>query len=74
MSIDVAKPELGALMPNNAQFLIPLYQRTYEWELRHWKVLWEDLVSAYERRKTNPAYTHFFGPVATGSRLDMRFR
>jgi len=65
MSIDVAKPELGTLMPNNAQFLIPLYQRTYEWEMKHWKVLWEDLVSAYIRRKTNPAYTHFFGPVVT---------
>jgi hypothetical protein len=65
MSIDVGKPDLGSLMPDNSQFLIPLYQRPYEWEMTQWKTLWEDLQSAYSRRKSAPSYTHFFGPVVT---------
>ena len=65
MSIDVAKPDLKTLMPDNAQFLIPLYQRPYEWGMANWRELWEDLDNTYKRRKANSVYSHFFGPVVT---------
>jgi len=42
------------------QFVVPLFQRPYTWELRHWQTLWNDLVDLCETE--NPK-SHFLGSI-----------
>ena len=39
-------------------FLIPVYQRNYDWEREHCEVLWQDLEAA-----SDVAHPHFFGSI-----------
>ena len=42
------------------QFIIPIYQRTYSWNLKHCQQLWDDIV----RASRDPAIPgHFVGSV-----------
>ena len=41
-------------------YVIPVFQRYYEWENKQFKQLWQDILSIYENR--NEAASHFIGP------------
>ena len=57
-------PLQSALQAN--QFLIPVYQRNYEWTQDHWVDLWADLLYTKAKREaTNCRYGHFFGTMCT---------
>ena len=45
----------------NKRFIIPVYQRNYDWKLENCKQLYDDLVKVI---KTNRK-THFFGSIVS---------
>lgn len=50
---------LGELIETNKrQFIIPVYQRNYDWEKENCKKLFDDIVSAYEKDRL-----HFIGSI-----------
>lgn len=48
------------------RFIIPLYQRNYDWEIKHCRQLFSDLVKLYEEGRKS----HFFGSIVTGRAND----
>lgn len=44
------------------RFIIPLYQRNYDWEIKHCRQLFSDLVKLHEENRKS----HFFGSIVTG--------
>ena len=42
------------------QFIIPVYQRMYSWDIKHCKQLWEDILKAGEEK----IHAHFIGSIA----------
>ena len=44
---------LAELLEGRKQYLVPLYQRTYSWETKNLKQLWDDLQLLVERRQDN---------------------
>lgn len=54
---------LAELLEGRKQYLVPLYQRTYSWETKNLKQLWDDLQLLVERRQDNRKASHFLGPM-----------
>lgn len=48
------------LLQTDAQFIIPIYQRTYSWTVKQCQQLWDDIVRA---GKDDSSYGHFIGSV-----------
>jgi uncharacterized protein with ParB-like and HNH nuclease domain len=44
------------------QNVIPLFQRPYSWERKHWKHLWQDILDLLEAGGSNP---HFMGAIVS---------
>lgn len=53
---------LQHLLEGSKQYRVPLYQRTYSWETKQLRQLWEDVVGLAEDRVTRDS-THFIGSV-----------
>ncbi len=51
---------LGQLLYSPVQYVIPVFQRNYRWELPQWQKLWESLVDIQQPGKTG---NHFMGFV-----------
>jgi uncharacterized protein with ParB-like and HNH nuclease domain len=45
--------------------LIPLFQRPYEWNVREWEILWDDLLEQYENVDESVSVSHFTGAIVT---------
>ena len=54
--------KLQDIIEGTKQYVIPLFQRTYSWEQKEWKILWEDLAELCEAE--NPR-THFIGSIVS---------
>ena len=50
------------LLDGKIQYVVPLYQRTYSWEEKHWEQLWEDLLEVYALPEPR---NHFIGSIVT---------
>ena len=50
------------LLDHPIQYCVPLFQRPYSWEDKHWQQLWTDLEELYEN---GDGGTHFIGAVVT---------
>lgn len=61
--MDVRETTLQELLGGPKQYLVPLYQRPYAWEVRQRKRLWSDILELAETRRTNPSATHFMGSL-----------
>lgn len=46
------------LIEGSKQYVIPLFQRPYSWNQKHWKTLWQDILELLDEAKARP---HFFG-------------
>lgn len=46
---------------SDKRFIIPLYQRNYDWEIKHCRHLFSDLVKLHEEARRS----HFFGSIVT---------
>ena len=44
---------------NKKRFIIPVYQRSYDWEESNYKKMFDDLVNVVNRK------THFFGTMCS---------
>ncbi len=47
-------------LQNSSQFIIPIYQRTYSWEIEQCRQLWDDIIRA---GKSDSASVHFVGSI-----------
>ena len=52
------------LLDGKKQYMVPLYQRRYEWKEKNWKQLWEDLLEIYAL-PSSERHNHFIGSVVT---------
>lgn len=55
------KPVLNFLSCTEANFLIPIYQRNYDWKIKHCEQLYNDLISVVKRNYV----THFLGSLVS---------
>ena len=47
--MDATKGNIYAILNGNKQFLIPVYQRYYSWEIEQCSRLWNDIVNMQAR-------------------------
>jgi len=59
--MQVGKAKAAALFSDQKQYVIPLFQRLYSWESKHWKALWEDLIGLLAEDSLEA--THFTGSI-----------
>lgn len=52
--------KLQSYIEGTKQYVVPLFQRPYSWEEKHWRNLWNDLKSLCESDNPRP---HFMGSV-----------
>jgi uncharacterized protein with ParB-like and HNH nuclease domain len=57
---------LRNLLEGGKQFQIPLFQRPYSWEEKHWQTLWDDLMNLYNDEVKG---SYFIGPIVTQAEL-----
>jgi uncharacterized protein with ParB-like and HNH nuclease domain len=50
------------IIEGSNQYVIPLYQRAYEWHKKEWEDLWNDLLYQYKNQSSN---NHFLGSIVT---------
>ena len=58
-SMDARKGNIYEILNGNKQFLIPVYQRYYSWDLEQCRRLWNDIVDMQKNEKVG----HFVGSI-----------
>jgi uncharacterized protein with ParB-like and HNH nuclease domain len=53
---------LQSIIEGVKQYLVPLFQRSYSWQEKQWKALWENLVELTEAERPR---NHFLGSIVT---------
>ncbi|WP_146549815.1 DUF262 domain-containing protein [Rummeliibacillus suwonensis] len=53
---------LQEIIEGSKQYIIPMFQRTYSWELKQWQTLWEDLMELVD---DNDYENHFIGSIVS---------
>ena len=43
-----SETKLQQIIEGEKQYVIPLFQRTYSWQEKEWRTLWNDLIELYE--------------------------
>lgn len=56
---------ISEFLNGTKQMLVPLFQRPYEWNVREWDALWDDLLEQYERQNDDIFVSHFTGAIVT---------
>ena len=51
-----------SIIEGTNQYVTPLFQRTYSWDKREWKQLWDDIIDLYEH---GSSHNHFLGSIVT---------
>lgn len=54
---------LRKVLEGENQYLVPLYQRPYQWKTEQWQTLWDDIVELVDDRRENPKANHFIGSL-----------
>ena len=57
--MDARKGNIFEILNGNRQFLIPVYQRYYSWDLEQCRRLWNDIVDMQKENKAG----HFVGSI-----------
>lgn len=57
--MDATKGNIYSILNGNKQFLIPVYQRYYSWDIEQCKRLWNDIVDMQKKNKQG----HFVGSI-----------
>lgn len=57
--MDATKGNIYAILNGNKQFIIPVYQRYYSWEMEQCSRLWNDIVDMQKKNKVG----HFVGSI-----------
>ena len=54
---------IAQVFEGQKQYVIPVFQRTYEWGKNRWESFWQDITAISE--ENDPNLTHFIGPMVT---------
>lgn len=54
---------LRKVLEGENQYLVPLYQRPYQWGPDQWQTLWDDIAELVDDRQSHPKTTHFIGSL-----------
>lgn len=54
---------IAAVFEGQKQYVIPVFQRTYEWGEDRWESFWQDIFAISQENDAN--LTHFIGPMVT---------
>ena len=57
--MDATKGNIYSILNGNKQFLIPVYQRYYSWDIEQCRRLWNDIVDMQKKNKQG----HFVGSI-----------
>ena len=57
--MDATKGNIYEILNGNRQFLIPVYQRCYSWDIEQCERLWNDIVEMQKRKRDG----HFVGSI-----------
>lgn len=57
--MDAKKGNIFEILNGYRQFIIPVYQRTYSWEISHCEKLWKDIVNMQKGKRNS----HFVGSI-----------
>ena len=60
--MNAKETKIQPFIEGTKQFVVPLFQRPYSWEKKHWEDLWGDLIELYEEEQPR---NHFMGSVVT---------
>jgi uncharacterized protein with ParB-like and HNH nuclease domain len=61
-----SETKLVKLLEGTQQYVVPLFQRPYKWEKKHWDELWNDLMELYEDEEQGELdWNHFIGSMVT---------
>ena len=60
--MQASETTIRKLIEGSKQYVIPLFQRPYSWNQKHWSTLWKDVVDLVEDANARP---HFFGSTVT---------
>ena len=60
--MDAHEKTIKQIIEGVNQYIIPLYQRAYEWHKKEWEDLWNDLLYQYKNESSN---NHFLGSIVT---------
>ncbi|HRS02467.1 MAG TPA: DUF262 domain-containing protein [Bacteroidota bacterium] len=55
-----SETKLQQIIEGEKQYVIPLFQRTYSWQEKEWRTLWNDLIELYEMETPR---SHFLGSI-----------
>ena len=53
---------LQKILEGTQQYVVPLFQRPYKWDTKHWSALWDDIIDIHD---DDPGRTHFLGSMVT---------
>jgi uncharacterized protein with ParB-like and HNH nuclease domain len=54
--------KLQELIEGTKQYIVPLFQREYTWNIKEWKILWDDIL---ELTKDENPKNHFIGSIVS---------
>lgn len=57
-----SETKLQPIIEGTKQYVVPLFQRPYSWDVKEWETLWTDLVELCEDEQPR---SHFFGSIVT---------
>lgn len=60
--MQASETKLQPIIEGTKQYVVPLFQRSYSWDVGQWKMLWNDLV---DLSTSNKPRTHFIGSIVT---------
>ena len=60
--MQASETSIRKLIEGSKQYVIPLFQRPYSWNQKHWSTLWQDVIDLLEDANARP---HFFGSTVT---------
>jgi uncharacterized protein with ParB-like and HNH nuclease domain len=60
--MQASETTIRKLVEGSKQYVIPLFQRPYSWNQKHWSTLWQDVVGLVDDPNARP---HFFGSTVT---------
>ncbi|MBU8907669.1 DUF262 domain-containing protein [Desertibacillus haloalkaliphilus] len=57
-----SETNLQSIIEGTKQYIIPMFQRTYSWNEKQWKQLWEDILDLIEDEQST---SHFIGSIVS---------
>ena len=60
--MQAGETKLQPMLEGTKQYLVPLFQRAYSWDVKEWKLFWSDLIDLCEVADPRP---HFIGSIVT---------